>query len=154
MIKDDAGSLGNENEQDCFVDGAIEKEYLEHQLSLEQNIPENKDNFTFTNFVPTLERYLAEKQLSKAKEKRNPYIRRAILNQLEDKIDLDSDLEVIDDSPSQKITPTILKAVLAVVKAHPKSADNPTCIVCRIINPDDTDHPFSRCKLLQNHEHC
>ena len=60
MIKDDAGSLGDENEQDCFEDGAIEKEYLEHRLSLERNIPENKDNFTFTNFVPTLERYLAK----------------------------------------------------------------------------------------------
>lgn len=154
MIKDEAGSLGDPNEQDYFVDGAFEKEYLENQLSLERNIPENKDNFTFTNFVPTLERYLAEKQLSNPKTKRNPYIRRAILNQLEEDLDTDSDIEDIDTSPSQHINPTILKAVLTKVKANPKSAENPTCIVCRIINPDDADHPFSRCKLLKNHEHC
>ena len=159
IVENHAPSLDSTVEMDSFISCCNHGTHIHSCIAIDRQNPENASKYTVEQIANTIDTVLREhppstKMISsRTRFTGNPY-RRTTVNQLEEKSDSESDPEDIDDSPSNRITPTILEAVLAEVKANPKSADNPTCIVCRIINPDDADHPFSRCKLLQNHEHC
>ena len=73
---------------------------------------------------------------------RNPYTPRitASINNLSN----DDDFTITADD----ITPEAFTAVIVAVSARPSVVTAPTCVICRVVRPDDCIHPFSECTLL------
>ena len=142
---------------DSFISSCQHGAHIHSCIAIDRQNKENASKYRVEQIANTVEQTLRDhpppESLTPFKSRNNPYRRitsPASINQ----IDQDSESEENAASSSDCINPTILSAVIEEVKTHPQAVNNPKCIVCRIINPQDANHPFSRCPLLLNHEHC
>ena len=104
-------------------------------------------NFTLDQIVGTLNRYLLTKPsynnwYNSLSTYSNPY---AIKKR---HVDINA---ISTDDLSIDLDEDILHAMLNALERRPQLLDK-DCLICRTTNPDDADHKFNACPILNNHE--
>jgi len=164
LISNHTASLADKDQQDLFVSNHQHSDYLRPLIAVDRRDPSKADDFLLSNFPNTIERYLQnlpehKKRATRGRFLKNPY---ATVNQVNAAdVDNDDDSNNDDDSISLLETPSdsiiteeFLNLVLNAIVKDSTNATKRPCIACKVTNPEDTDHPFIRCKYLNNLRHC
>ena len=144
LITDNANGLEKEFELDSFISFTIHGEFLHQEMVHDRNVPAKQHEFTPDQIVGTLNKYLQTNQISPKlytpynKRYTGPYNKS--INGITNK-----------EYPI-KVDMEILNTAINVLQKNPSKLDQ-DCMICLTTNPDDADHKFNNCGILNNIEH-
>ena len=68
--------------------------------------------------------------------------------------DNDDSVSLLETPSNSIINEDFLNLILNAIVTDSTNATKSPCIACKVTNPEDADHPFARCKYLNNLCHC
>ena len=149
LILDNANDLDKEFELDSFISSFTHGTFLHQVLIHDRSVPSKQHKFTPDQIKGTITKYLQTKPSTQ-----KPY---TSYNNRHGNSSTDRKRHININTISEDIYPIevgqdILKAALNVLQRSSSLLDQ-DCMICLTTNPEDADHKFNVCPILNNIEH-